>query len=181
MKNLKITLVILLILMVALPLAARGRRSRAAKVSPLTLSVYGGAEDLTGEVVEDMYFSFGANAIFPVINPIRFRIGLANIAIHENSTVMSFGTGINVDIMYYFQAPMVFTPYGFGGLFYNSYSNGTSSSNLHLRIGLGAEMVSMYNFFGEFGLDFVQSSVGDVSNSYNPLFVHAGVRFPLFR
>lgn len=180
MKKLMIPVVIILVILMALPLLGRGRRSRTREVSPLTLSVYGGLEDLTGEVYEDMYYSFGADAIVPVVNPMRIRIGLANIALHENSTAMNFGTGISVDVMYYFQAPMAFLPYGFGGLWYSSYSNEMSSSNLHLRIGLGGEMVTMYNFFAEFGLDYTSFSNGE-STSYNPMFVHAGMRIPLFR
>lgn len=180
MKKLIIPVIIVLVILMTIPLLARGRRSRKMEVSPLTLSLYGGLEDITGEVYEDMYYSFGADAIVPVVNPMRIRIGLANVALHENSTTMNFGTGISADVMYYFQMPMAFLPYGFGGLWYGSYSNATSTSDMHLRIGLGGEMVTMYNFFAEFGLDYVSFSNGE-SVSYNPMFVHAGMRIPLFK
>ena len=182
MKQLRTVMVILIVVIVALPLFGRtiSRRGNRMQTSPLTLSIYGGLEDLTTDAYPEMYYTIGANAIVPIVNPIMLRFGLGNVALHEDLTIMSFGTGIGTDVMYYFQMPMAFTPYGFGGIWYDSYSDGVSSSTLHLRAGAGAEMKLVYNLFVEGGLDFIQTNNGS-SNSVTPIFVHLGARFPLFR
>ena len=177
MKNLKIALIIVLILLLALPLFGqrRGRRRAVMKAAPVTLSLYGGLEDLTEEYNE-MYYSFGGDVIIPFISPLMLRLGFVKADFHEDLTVIDLGTDIGGELMYYWQVPIAFIPYGFGGLWYNS----TSSSELRLRIGAGGQMRVFYNFFAEIGLDLYQITNGD-SESNIPIFVHAGVRFPLFR
>jgi len=177
MKNLKIALIIVLILLLALPLFGqrRGRRRAVMKAAPVTLSLYGGLEDFTEEDNE-MYYSFGGDVIIPFISPLMLRLGFVKADFHDDKTVINLGTDIGGELMYYWQGPMAFIPYGFGGLWYNS----TSSSELCLRLGAGGQMRAFYNFFVELGLDFKQTSNGD-SESYTSMFVHAGVRFPLFR
>jgi opacity protein-like surface antigen len=181
MKTLKIALIILLVVLVTMPLFGqrRGRRARV-KTHGLAISIYGGLEDLTGETTADtsMYFSFGSNIIFPLFDPLMFRAGLANISIYDGGKTMMFGTGFGGDLMYYFPVPMVFEPYAFGGLWYTNISNGTSTSTTTLRLGIGAEMSAMYNFFVEAGMDYMK--YGD-ADALIPFSVHGGMRFPLFR
>ncbi|MCK4576955.1 hypothetical protein KAU34_11150, partial [candidate division WOR-3 bacterium] len=138
-----------------------------------------------GEVNEDMYWSFGCNAIIRLVEPFMYRFGLANIKLYKDSNVMAFGTGVGGDIMYYWQVPMAFAPYGFGGLWFFNYSYDSdlipNSSILTIRLGVGGEMVAMYNLFLEGGLDFQQVSDDGSSDSVTPFFIRGGVRFPLFR
>jgi hypothetical protein len=179
MKLLKISLVLLLVLIVAFPLY--GRRGRGTKSEHgYAISLYGGLEDLTGETTADssMFFSFGGAVIVPVYKPLFFRIGLAKISIYEGGKTMAFGTGINGDIMYYWEMPMAFTPYGFGGFWITNTSNGTSTTVTKLRAGLGGEFTAMYNFFVEGGLEYNKMGDADAVNTFH---VHGGVRFPLFR
>ena len=185
MKKAKIALFILLIMLIALPLFGqrRGRRSKRAKASPFTIGIYGGAEDLTGVVAPDsqMFFSIGGEAIFPVVSPIMFRVSFLRVALHDEWRTINFQTGFGGDIMYYWQVPMTFIPYGFGGLSYDTYSNAVSSSTLGLHLGVGGQMPGLYNFFIEGGLDLSRTSFDGTSSSVTPFFVHGGLRFPLFR
>ncbi|TES92102.1 MAG: hypothetical protein E3J87_06165 [Candidatus Cloacimonadota bacterium] len=178
MKKVKIALFILLIMLIALPLFGqrRGRRSRKAKTAPLTIGIYGGMEDL-GDTTR--FFSFGGEAILPVINPVMFRVSFLRFDMPEAGNTINFGTGFfGGDIMYYWQVPMTFIPYGFGGLHYYSYSNETSTSNITLHAGVGGQMPGLYNFFLEGGIDYLK--LGDL-DADTPFFVHGGLRFPLFR
>lgn len=180
MKNLKIALIIVLILLVALPLFGqrRGRRRARMKAAPVTLSLYFGLEDLTEALPEEkMYYRIGGDVILPIVEPVMLRVSLINFDLHEDFNIFNIGTAFGGDIMYYWQVPMAFIPYGFGGLNYYNYSNGGSYSSLALHLGVGGQMRS---FFLEFGFDLYQFSNGD-SESYSPMFIHAGMRFPLFR
>jgi|GEM_PF-7049275 len=190
MKKLRIALIILLVLLVALPLVARGRRAKM-QTPVLAISVYGGAENLTGAYYtmaadSQMFYSFGANLIIPIYRQLICRFGILNFSMHDNWKTYAFGTGVNGDFMYYFPLQMAFMPYGFVGLWYSGYSaDNNSTSGLHAHIGAGGEMKLMYNLFAEIGLDLYNDSVDmggtSTSSSANPVFVHAGVRFPLIR
>lgn len=192
MKKWHIVLVILLVTLIAIPAFGQGRGRKKAVAGPkLALSIYGGGENLNGEVTEmatdsSMYFGFGANLIIPLWQQFGFRLGLAKYEMPDDFNVYAFGTGIGGDVMYYFPMPMTFVPYGFGGIWYTGASaDNYSSSTLHFRGGLGGEMKLMYNLFVEAGIDY-QSWSTDVGgttsdNSYMPIFVHGGIRIPLFQ
>lgn len=191
MKKWHIALIILLIVLVAIPVFGQRKARKAAVMGPkLALSLYGGAENLNGEPYvspdSSMYLGFGANLIIPLWQQFGFRLGLIKFEMPQDLNVYAFGTGIGGDVMYYFPMPMAFVPYGFGGLWYYGTSmEDYSTSQLHFRGGLGGEMQMKFAFFAEVGLDYVSNSMesGGVSNDYNymPIFLHGGIRFPLFQ
>ncbi len=193
MKKIKIALIILCVLLIALPLFARGRRTKV-KTPGLALSIYGGAENVTGQYYKyytmaadsQMFYSFGANLIIPVYSQLICRFGIFNFSIHDDWKTYALGTGVTGDFMYYFPLQMTFTPYGFVGLWYTGFSSDNlSTTGLHAHIGAGGEMKLMYNLFAEVGLDLYNDSQDmggtSTSSSTNPIFVHAGVRIPLIR
>jgi hypothetical protein len=189
MKKWHIALIILLIILVAVPVFAKRGRKKAMVGPKLAFSLYGGAENLNGtHVVSDssMYFGFGANLIIPLWQQFGFRLGLVKFEMPDDMNVYAFGTGIGGDVMYYFPMPMTFVPYGFGGLwYYGSSMDDYSSTQLHFRGGLGGEMQMQFAFFVEGGIDYQSWStdVGGVTSddSYMPIFVHGGIRIPLFQ
>lgn len=184
MKKVKIALFILLIMLIALPLFGqrRERRSRKAKASPLTIGIYGGMEDLADTT---RFFAFGGEIILPVINPVMFRVSFLRVSMPEGGNTIDFGTGFfGGDIMYYWQVPMTFIPYGFGGFWYNNSPDpdplveDETISTITLHAGIGGQMPGLYNLFLEGGVDYLK--VGD-ADADTPFFVHGGLRFPLFR
>jgi hypothetical protein len=176
MRKMRILVIVLLIILLALPLFAKRGRSRT-KWSPLTLSLYGGMEDL---LEESRYFIVGGDAILPIVTPFLFRVTLLRVNMLEGNTTFSLATGFGGDVMYYWQVPMSFIPYAFGGLnFYKS--SEPDKSNLTVHLGAGGQMRGSYGIFVEGGLDFVSISTGGESDSSTPIFVHGGVRFPLFK
>jgi hypothetical protein len=190
MKKWHIVLIVLLIALIAIPAFGQRRGRRAAAPGPkLAFSLYGGAENLTGtDIVSDssMYFGFGANLIIPLWQQFGFRLGLIKFEMPDDMNVYAFGTGIGGDVMYYFPMPMAFVPYAFGGFWYTGASmDNYSSSDLHFRGGLGGEMQMKFAFFAEVGLDYLSYSqdAGGVTsdNSYMPIFIHGGIRIPLFQ
>ncbi len=190
MKKWHIALIILLIVLIAIPAFGKRGRKKAVPGPKLQLSLYGGAENLTGVEYADpdssMYMGFGLNLLFPLWQQLGFRMGLARFDKHKDLSVYAFGTGIGGDFMYYFPMPMAFVPYAFGGLwYYGSSMENFSTTDLSFRGGLGGEMQMMYSFFAEVGLDYFSHSddIGGVTSdySYMPIFVHGGIRIPLFR
>ena len=177
MRKMQILVIVLLIILLALPLFAKRGRSRT-KWSPLTLSLYGGMEELLDST---RYFIIGGDAILPIVTPFLFRVTFFRVNMLEGNTTIDVVSGFDGDIMYYWQVPMTFIPYAFGGLNYHNYSNAYSSSNLTLHLGAGGQMRGNLGIFVEGGLDFVSVSSAGTSNSSTPVFIHAGVRFPLFR
>ncbi len=177
MRKMRILVIVLLIILLALPLFAKRGRART-KWSPLTLSLYGGMEELLDE---SRYFIIGGDAILPIVTPFLFRVTFLRVNMPEGSTTINIATGFGGDIMYYWQVPMAFIPYAFGGLNFYNYSNAVSSSNLAVHLGAGGQMRGNFGLFVEGGLDFVSTSYDGTSDSNTPIFVHGGVRFPLFR
>ena len=189
MKKWHIALIILLIVLIAIPaFGARGRK-KAMPGPKLAFSLYGGAENLNGtDIVSDssMYMGFGANLIMPLWQQFGFRLGLIKFEMPDDMNMYAFGTGVGGDVMYYFPMPMAFVPYAFGGLwYYGSSADNYSSTDLLFRGGLGGEMQMQFAFFAEAGIDYHSTSVdvGGVTsdNSYMPIFVHGGIRIPLFQ
>lgn len=191
MKIFKISLILLLVLLIALPLfAKRGRTKKPTGGPQLAFSLFGGAENLNGEQYADpdssMYLGFGVDFILPIYQNFAFKVGLVKFDKHDELNVYGFGTGVGGDIMYYFPLAMAFSPYGFGGFWYNGSSmTDYSTTNMKFRFGVGGEMRMAINLFAEAGLDYISASqeVGGVSSdfSYMPIFIYGGVRFPLFR
>ncbi len=190
MKKWHIALVLLLVLLITIPAFGQKRGRKQAAVGPkLAFSLYGGAENLNGtHVVSDssMYMGFGANLIIPLWQQFGFRLGLIKFEMPDDMNMYAFGTGIGGDVIYYFPMPMMFTPYGFGGFwYYGESADNYSASQMHFRGGLGGEMQMMYKLFVEAGIDYQSWSVdvgGTTSDdSYMPIFVHGGIRIPLFQ
>ena len=189
-KKTKIALIVLLVLLVALPLFARGRKSRM-QTPGLAISLFGGIENLTGASYamapdSQMFYSVGANLIIPIYRQLICRFGVLNIGIHDDLKTYALSTGVSGDFMYYFPLQMAFTPYGFLGFWYTgSSATDYSTSDLHLHLGAGGEMKMMYHLFAEVGFDMYNNSVSvngnSTSTSSNPIFAHFGVRFPLIR
>jgi hypothetical protein len=181
-KKFLIPIIVVLVILITLPLFGqrRGRRSRQTETSPLTVGFYGGMEDLTDST---RYFSLGGEAILPVVTPIKFRVTFLRFDMPEAGNTINVGTGFfGGDVMYYWQAPMVFTPYGFAGLWYNSSPDplveDETISTITLHAGVGGQMPGLYNFFLEGGIDYLK--VGD-ADADTPIFIHGGIRFSLFR
>jgi hypothetical protein len=190
MKKWHIALIILLIALIAIPAFGQRRGRKKAVPGPkLAISLYGGAENLNGtDIVSDssMYMGFGANLIIPLWQQFGFRLGLIKFEMPDDVNMYAFGTGVGGDVIYYFPMPMAFVPYGFGGFwYYGSSADNSSSTQMHFRGGVGGEMQMQFALFVEGGIDYQSWStdVGGVSadDSYMPIFVHGGIRIPLFQ
>jgi hypothetical protein len=190
MKKWHIALIILFIVLIAIPAFGKRGRKKATLPGPkLAFSLYGGAENLNGEVTpmdSSMYMGFGANLIMPLWRQLGFRLGLVTFEMPEDVNYYGIGTGVGGDFMYYFPMPMMFVPYGFGGLwYYGSSGDNYSSTDLIFRGGLGGEIQMAFPFFVEAGIDFHSWSVDvggvESDDSYMPIFVHGGIRIPLFQ
>lgn len=145
----------------------------------LTFGVGAAYDNLAGPEGTDPYFAIRADVVVKPMPILGFRMGLVSVDLkpdEQGGTAYVFGTGVNADVLAYIPMMGMVSPYIPLGIWYSG--NGTSV--LHLKGGVGAEFA--FGGFGAYlegGINFYNISVGDVSDSQNPLYVQGGIKIPV--
>lgn len=136
-------------------------------------------DNLAGPEETDPYLSIRADVMCKPMPILGFRMGLIQVDLVENATFMTFGTGVNADVLVYIPMMGMVNPYLVLGVWYQSQQDMYTGFDFHGGIG------------GEFGFGgfaaylegaFILHSVtpeGMDSQSDSWFYVQAGVRVPI--
>ncbi|MEO0096240.1 MAG: hypothetical protein ABIL66_10175 [candidate division WOR-3 bacterium] len=136
----------------------------------LTLSISGAFQDITNEYGGGAYLGVKADIIVGLLPILKARGFLMEIDFSEG-TPMAFGTFTGSDLLISIPMAAPVQPYVVAGLWF------VKDAYMTIKGGLGAEMGfgSMTGYL-EGDLNFISPDQGD---SYMPINIMAGLRFPL--
>jgi hypothetical protein len=143
-----------------------------------TFSVGAAYKNLAGPEGTDPYFGITADVITKIHPMIGVRFGIAEVNLPSGATTMFFGTGVNADILIFIPMAGMLSPYIPVGVWYKDYN---TYSAITLKGGVGADFAfGGLGAYLEGGIEFqsISPDVGD-SQTENPLYVAAGLRFPV--
>ncbi|MCD6192918.1 MAG: hypothetical protein J7L26_05540 [Candidatus Aminicenantes bacterium] len=159
----------LLLLVLILSLAGLGT---AAKL-PLRYEAGGGLAISEG----NNSFYFEGSVLIKVYQRFFVRAGLFNLNLASGSNTVSLGTGLGLDLVYFFSGGS-FQPYGLGGF---TLVSGGGVSTANLKVGGGLEFSRLLKGkmrpFVEGSFSLYSISSGGSSSSSNQFTIGAGVRF----
>ncbi|MBE0434163.1 hypothetical protein IBX73_11975 [candidate division WOR-3 bacterium] len=145
----------------------------------MTFGLGAAYDNIAGPEGTDPYLAIRADVVVKPLPVVGFRMGLIAVDLKPDEmggTAYVFGTGVSTDVLAYIPMAGMVSPYIPLGFWYS----GNGSSVLHLKGGLGAEFT--FGGFGAYlegGINFYNISVGDVSDSQNPLYVQGGFKIPV--
>lgn len=143
-------------------------------------------ENIAGPEDTDPYLAVKGDVTLPVIPIIDWRLGLLSLELPTDAKLFTLATGISSDLLIKIPMPAAFQPYLVIGLGVGYYSievldETFNTTFLDFKGGIGGEMgFGGLSAYLEGGVNFGYFKFGDAdAETENPLFVQAGVKFPV--
>lgn len=136
-------------------------------------------DNLAGEEGSDPYLSIRADVMCKPMPILGFRMGLVQVDLVEDMTMMAIGTGVNADVLVYIPMMGMVNPYLLVGVWYHSVQD--TYTDLALQAGVGGEF-GFGGFAAYLEAAFKMNTFtleGFDGTTTNWFYVQGGVRIPI--